>query len=790
MNYFDWEYYYNRYPDLEKNKINTLTKCLNHWKTHGLKQYRICNHIFENFDWQFYIQNHSDLQRENINTFEKAIIHYYRHGYKEGRHINNIICDIIDIDSKIIETDNMIMNDIIKTDNMIMNDIIETDNNIMHKIIPDNNSLYSNSDLDAIYDNIDQFSYMISKYKNILFICGDYPNYGGSATNCYMLQKFYKNKGHYTFGIYFNYKDDKNKKYDENDEYHIVDNNLLVNKLMHLHFIPDLCILKSPTNINLRKYLKCKIFYCIGGIYKNSLNDYYYNMKSPTNINMNVINMIKNVDLSFCNCEMTHDYIYNMFKLKTCIFYSTFVPYYRKYVIPDINFNNRKYDYGLIVSDFNRPIKNVTRSINFLKKQQNVILIGKNSTAYKWDGATAIDLVDHDTVLSYYKQIKYIVNDSFYESCSNVLIEALFNGCILNKHKLYVVSSTQYPSYGGAATNAYAIIKYMRSIGCKVAGVFFHMEINDADPDMIGGIFLYKYKITAIHHNIHYIMNDVVNYLGGKPHICLAKNYIAPIFCKEIFNCYTIYLVSGINSLNNLNYPVSDILNNKIKYKFCDIAYETKCNEIVDMIVVNSDITYKLFLTIYPQVKHKMYKHHVDTTSMLNSLSIIDKQTEYIKEYDILICCSNLDRQVKNNVFLINILKNTLFDKYTKCIIGENNLQYQGIINCVYTDLIQQSACINYMQKSKLLLFPSFFDSNSNTVREAYFCKCLPLITKNIGTYELFPDFLICNSFNETEWIEKIIHILTNYDMLKDTIINYGDINDFNKLLNKINILC
>ncbi len=50
--------------------------------------------------------------------------------------------------------------------------------------------------LDKIYDNIDVFSSLINKYQNILFICNDYPGYGGSATNCDKLQKFYQKNGH------------------------------------------------------------------------------------------------------------------------------------------------------------------------------------------------------------------------------------------------------------------------------------------------------------------------------------------------------------------------------------------------------------------------------------------------------------------------------------------------------------------------------------------------------------------------------------------------------------------
>ena len=55
-------------------------------------------------------------------------------------------------------------------------------NNISNKILLDINT------------NINHFNYFINNYKNILFICGDYPNYGGAATNCDNLEKYYKNK--------------------------------------------------------------------------------------------------------------------------------------------------------------------------------------------------------------------------------------------------------------------------------------------------------------------------------------------------------------------------------------------------------------------------------------------------------------------------------------------------------------------------------------------------------------------------------------------------------------------
>ena len=187
----------------------------------------------------------------------------------------------------------------------------------------------------------------------------------------------------------------------------------------------------------------------------------------------------------------------------------------------------------------------------------------------------------------------------------------------------------------------------------------------------------------------------------------------------------------------------------------------------------------RLFKKIYSNYLIKINNNPIDTSS-INDINYNNST----KEYDIIICCSNLKRIEKNNSFLINILKNPIFDKYKKCIIGENNNDFLSIPNSICLGLVEQKKSIEYLSKSKLLLFPSLFDANSNTVREAVHTNCFPLITHNIGFSELFPDYLICNTYTETEWTNKILYILENYNKLK-LDIKYKIIG--NELFNLIN---
>jgi hypothetical protein len=102
--YFDFTYYINLYPDLRQNGINTYETALNHWKTYGKKQERICNKIFhlmnnfepdsslvkQYFDWEYYINKYPDININNDITKYRALYHWQYHGRNEGRICNKL----------------------------------------------------------------------------------------------------------------------------------------------------------------------------------------------------------------------------------------------------------------------------------------------------------------------------------------------------------------------------------------------------------------------------------------------------------------------------------------------------------------------------------------------------------------------------------------------------------------------------------------------------------------------------------------------------------------------------
>jgi glycosyltransferase involved in cell wall biosynthesis len=388
------------------------------------------------FLWKNYINQYKDLQDARINTEEKAWKHFANFGWKEERY--HAFKDL-EIFNDYLEMKNY--NILFKKNYKLYNEPNKITMNNLNKLEPET--------LTHVNNNIDTFMKHCECYKNILFICGDYPSYGGASTNCFKLQQFFKQRNYNTYSIFFNFPNEENKKYIETHDHCIVDYTDILKKietLQELHFIPDLIILRSFTNsINFKHYFPyCTIFYLIGGIYTNELDKPYDKLKSIQEhsqyMNQHVVKQIRNSDYAFCNSAHTCDTLQKIVGITTTLFYSSFVPYYKKKPIRDKNKNNREYKYGLIISNFNRKIKNASESVQFLKDKKDVLLIGKYSSQYQQENENfkCIELQNLNRMDEHYKKIKYVVQDSFYESCSNVRVEALFNACKIIKNESIV----------------------------------------------------------------------------------------------------------------------------------------------------------------------------------------------------------------------------------------------------------------------------------------------------------------------------------------------------------------
>ena len=79
---YDKDYYYSKYPDLQRFIGNNPTALLKHFVTNGMKEGRQAK---ETFDVSYYKFKYSDLQRAFGNHYELYYSHYMSNGYREGR---------------------------------------------------------------------------------------------------------------------------------------------------------------------------------------------------------------------------------------------------------------------------------------------------------------------------------------------------------------------------------------------------------------------------------------------------------------------------------------------------------------------------------------------------------------------------------------------------------------------------------------------------------------------------------------------------------------------------------
>jgi len=727
------------------------------------------------FDWKSYITRYPDLK--DATSLEKAWSHANNFGWKENR----VIFDDDQLQNKFIA---------FKKNSLVIPEA-NINNEKKVQLVEEGIDMYKLNNLTdehmmKVSKNVHGFSDQIKPYKNILFISGDYPGYGGAATNCYELQKYFKTLEHNTFGFYFNYETGTNAKHEKYED-HIIDD---VCNLKSVEFKPDLIILKSPINMELKSLFKCPVYYLIGGIYKNDLDKYYYELTTKEDndkyINKDVLKHIAKYE-SFVNSQHTADILEKFYGVSTNIFYSSFVQYVDKKIMVDAHFEERKYNYGLIVSNFERKIKNVEKSIDFLKSKENVILIGNGSLKYKDLGFTCLDLTDNKEMEKYYKQIKYIVQDSFYESCSNVKIGGLFNGCKMKqKYHEYnvVVSSTQYPGYGGAASVAYEYHKKLLDEGYNSKLYFFLnakeikkilLDSNLYNPSSYKNVY---YLLSQNFHNKteeHYSNFNVANTI-------IAFNYgIIPIIKKQ-FSGELIYYVTGSPELTlGENSPVNNNISyenfmNESNYKYLLDNTQSQLNlmnlELADKVVVSCEIVKNLYIKFYPQFSSKYiiepfekniyeYKHKLVTDN--NKILFNDR------EYFIICATSSWKRPVKNVELIYNIFKH--FPDENKVIIGTQNDKYnfKDIPNTTVLDIISNNELHRFLCNSKNYILPSFFESASITLLEALHNGCNVITSRNIGLSYLIPENNIVDDFeNLRSWVKMMCYKKCNLFMSLD----------------------
>jgi len=349
-----------------------------------------------------------------------------------------------------------------------------------------------------------------------------------------------------------------------------------------------------------------------------------------------------------------------------------------------------------------------------------------------------------------------------------------------------LIASTQYPSYGGAATNAYNIIRYFQSKNYKdknIFGIFINDVIDNKiiNPDNLNNISGISYK-NANDKNIYY--NFYKEY-ELSPDIAFCKNCMAPKIIKKIFpNAAIIFLVSGIMGFSEIQCGANEIKD----YSLMQKKQEKEAILSSEIVLCNSQLTLDYYRKIYKNLlekKKNLAINPFDTTKYntihFNNVNIIDKQI------DIIIVASNVNRKVKNIGFIQELLGfSKKLRNYKIVIIGNNSAQmFSGFKDIEILPLQKQEEVDAYLMKSRVILIPSFFDSNSNTFREAVMLDVIPIISVNVAHPSDYPEYFVVNNYKYEDWEKKIIYALDNFNKLsknydlKKCFVNNDDIESF-----------
>jgi lipopolysaccharide biosynthesis glycosyltransferase len=278
--------------------------------------------------------------------------------------------------------------------------------------------------------NVEQFvSHIKNKYSSILLYCTDYPGFGGAATNTNIIADYLTSQNINNFSIYTH--SSPMNMFQKNSIVTTIDNFIVeYNKYNDVHKF-DLVITRNYISPKIANKLTLPIYFLIPGIFGPNLDKYYFDIDGKQEmdkyINKRILKTCKIATKVYCGHLGTKKILKDYYNIDSSILCFNHIPFINKKLILPLACSNFEYHFGIIQSDFERNIKNIDTVIKkLINTGEKIILIGSNSTKYLHPNITNVPLTPHNALLKYYPKIKYVINDSYYEACCNVLLEAKY----------------------------------------------------------------------------------------------------------------------------------------------------------------------------------------------------------------------------------------------------------------------------------------------------------------------------------------------------------------------------
>ena len=321
--------------------------------------------------------------------------------------------------------------------------------------------------------------------------------------------------------------------------------------------------------------------------------------------------------------------------------------------------------------------------------------------------------------------------------------------------KKIIFASGDFPLFGGAATNVYALTKWLNSKeffkAITVINYKLKLSIDKLDPHGTGCVYhIQDWKQENI-------KNDILNLLDGEPDAIYIKKWIVGHYLKLLFpNSKIFYILSSVIS-SEYDWK------NKDKTSLYTEEIIPKCIRdltFTDKIIANSKISQSILLSFNKDTDVNIaYTSFIINNGKKHSFLEINNNIDENwnnRKYDIGFASSCCNRDIKNIKLFIDIITNQRFDDKQKLIVGKNSEQYNSIENCTCFDILHHDDLMELIKNTKLIIITSHYESLSNFMIESINSGCNILISNTIGGSEFILDKCIAN---------------TNSDFLKKTSI-------------------
>ena len=559
---------------------------------------------------------------------------------------------------------NVIKNNNIKKNDFMFKKLVEQlEINSMNDKI-DFTSDFDVSDLNDIYENIDNFVNLFINYEKVLIVC-EYSE--ENYLNLIKLNELFA-KANIELHIFFLKCEKFDKIYFNIHYLNTID---IIKNILNIKFKPNIVISIDNIDIDFKKIYNCFLI----RIYTKIQQDNFNKINNFKNLNI-----IKNSDLIFTYSYHLKDGFVNTFKKPIYLLYYHFIKFYGRNVENDNVFKIRKYDFGLKVNSC-FEISSYEKQINYLRNKNNVLILGDTKNFNLSNNNTDANILIDNNNFDFVKSSNESIIDVKYFIKSNLIIddydvECLLNGCFVIKNYIeinytdldqiinfkpnnkyiignftkiyndvYLPKLFKKNSFEGYIINQektkeiliFVELNYIISL--NILELFEKINLNDIQIGVNNDIYdtkqlinmYYLFGNANINKNIIGIDLFYSNYIKELENNQYTRNYNKNIFCL------TTSYYWGVNKKNVLE--ISNLLEN-VKYHSKNMLLISKIikgyggvQKSSKQIIETFDKIYNVFV-ISNNLNNLDYDYEIDVldNSIHNSIIIKNKKTDFLKK--------------------------------------------------------------------------------------------------------------------------------------------------------------